>query len=712
MKQITQHYRTGKLTLKDLPAPALRSGGVIVATRASLVSAGTEKLMTDLAKASLAGKAMARPDLVRQVVDKAKREGIVSTIETVRSKLDNPVSLGYSCAGTVTEIGAHVEGLKAGDRVACAGAGYASHAEYNYIPKNLCVPVPEGVDDESAAFVTVGAIALQGVRQAEPTLGERVVVMGLGLLGQITVQLLKANGCRVLGFDPIASKCDLARTLGADAACSSGLIEAAEAFTEGRGADAVIVTASTKSDEPVNTAASIARVKGRVVLVGMVGMNLQRDQYYRKELDLRLSMSYGPGRYDPNYEEGGHDYPFAYVRWTERRNMQAFLELIQAGRVTPSALVTHRYDIADAEQAYRLMSGDDPYLGIVITYPAKADEPPVRRVANATVSTDARPAGSGVGFIGAGNFAKAVLLPELKKTGGVRLTGVATATGLSGMHAAEKFGFGYATTEYRDLLDDPETATVFIATRHDMHAPLVCEALRAGKNVFVEKPLAIDRQQLADVMAAAEESPGLLTVGFNRRFAPLIRQAGEHLAGRSAPLIMIYRISAGPVPADNWLQGEEGGGRIIGEVCHFVDTLQFLAGAVPVGVHAVNAREHPDALSIQISFEDGSVGTIVYTSLGDRAFPKEYIEVFGAGRVITIEDFRAATFVSDGHRKRRRAMTQDKGFCAELRCFMDAISGGGDAPIGLSSLAATTETTFAICESIREKSMVPLGSGR
>ncbi len=700
MKQITQHYRTGELTLKDLPAPALRPGGVIVATRASLVSAGTEKLLMDLAKASLAGKAMARPDLVRQVVDKAKREGVVSTIEAVRTKLDNPVSLGYSCAGTIIEIGLNVEGLKVGDRVACAGAGYASHAEYNFVPKNLCVPVPEGVDDESAAFVTVGAIALQGVRQAQPTMGERIVVIGLGLLGQLTVQLLKANGCKVLGFDPVASKCDLARALGADGACSSGLPEAAEAFTEGHGADAVIVTASTKSDEPVNTAAEIARVKGRVVLVGMVGMNLQRDRYYRKELDLRLSMSYGPGRYDPDYEEDGRDYPFPYVRWTERRNMQAFLELIQEGRVTPNALITHRFDINDAERAYGLMSGDEPYLGIVITYPAKPDSEPARRIATPAISKQAHAGGNGVGFIGAGNFAKSVLLPGLKKTGGVHLTGVATATGLSGAHVAEKFGFGYATTDYRRILDDPDTATLFVATRHDLHAPLVCEALRAGKNVFVEKPLAIDRGQLAEVMSAAEESPGLLTVGFNRRFAPLIRQAKEILVGRTTPLMMIYRVNAGPVPAESWLQRAEGGGRIVGEVCHFVDTLQFLAGARPAGVHAVQARGHPDALSIQISFEDGSVGTIVYSSLGDRSFAKEYIEVFSAGRVIAIDDFRSATFVSDGNRTRKRTLRQDKGFREEFRCFLDAISGNGELPIGLPSLAATTETTFAIRDSI------------
>ena len=618
MKQITQHYRTGKLDLKNLPAPACRSGGVVIATKASLVSAGTEKMLMDLAKANLAGKAMARPDLVRQVVDKAKREGIANTIETVRSKLDNPASLGYSCAGRVVEVGGGVKDMTIGERVACAGAGYANHAEYNYVPKNLCVPIPDAVDDEDAAFVTVGAIALQGVRQVEPTLGERVVVMGLGLLGQLTVQLLKANGCKVLGYDPVASKCDLARSLGADAACSSGLIEATETFSEGFGADAVIVTASTKSDEPVNTAATIARMKGRVVLVGMVGMNVQRDQYYRKELDLKLSMSYGPGRYDPAYEEGGQDYPFAYVRWTEHRNMQAFLELVADGHVTPKALVTHRYDIDDAEQAYALMSSDEPYLGILITYATEAMAARTRHIMIGSGRSKTTGSSPGTGFIGAGNFAKSVLLPNLKKTTLGHFTGVATATGLSCNHVAEKFGFDYATTDYREILGDPATGTVFVATRHDMHALIVCEALQAGKNVFVEKPLAVDREQLNAVIAAAESCDGHLTVGFNRRFSPMMRQAKAALASRSAPLVMIYRVNAGSVPADSWLQGDEGGGRIVGEVCHFIDTLQYLADADPTAVQAVTAADHPDALSIQLTFSDGSIGTIVYTSLGDR----------------------------------------------------------------------------------------------
>lgn len=694
MKQITQHYRTGELAVKEMPAPALRAGGIVVATRVSLLSAGTEKLMTDLAKASLAGKARARPDLVRQVIDKAKREGIISTIATVRTKLDTPATLGYSCAGRIIEVGTGVSDLKVGDRVACAGAGYANHAEVNYIPKNLAISIPDGVDDEDAAFVTVGAIALQGVRQAEPLIGERIVVIGLGLLGLLTVQLLKANGCRVLGYDPVASKGELARCLGADIAVSEALPEATEAFTDGYGADVVLVTASTKSNEPVNTAAAICRRKGRVVLVGMVGMDLEREPFYRKELDLRLSMSYGPGRYDPEYEERGHDYPYPYVRWTERRNMQAFLELIAEGRVTPKALVTHCFGIENAEAAYALLEGREPYIGILLTYPGKDTTPPLRRIEVARVRSTTAPATGGIGFIGAGNFARGVLLPHLKKIGGVSLTGVATATGVSATHAAGTFGFRYAATDHREILDDPATSIVFIATRHDTHAPLAAEALRAGKHVFVEKPLAVSREQLADVVKAAEESPGLLMVGFNRRFAPMVRRAAEFLAGRSQPLVMLYRVNAGTVPAESWVQGVEGGGRIVGEACHFVDTLSFLAAAEPVAVHALKARGHPDAVSIQIAFADGSIGTIVYTSLGDRAFPKEYIEVFGAGRVVTIDDFRRAVFVKEGKRTRMKTLRQDKGFAEELRQFLSAVRGDQPPPIDLASLMATTETTL------------------
>lgn len=710
MKQVSQHYRTGELALKDLPPPALRDGGVIVATRASLLSAGTEKAVTDLARASLAGKALARPDLVRQVRDKIKREGLFTTIDKVRTKLDMPIALGYSCAGRVIEVGRNVEGFKVGDRIACGGAGYATHAEFNFVPKNLCAPIPDGVDDEDAAFVTVGAIALQGVRQASPTLGERVVVIGLGLLGLLTVQLLKANGCRVLGHDPVAAKCDLARTLGADVVCSASLDEATETFTEGRGADAVIVTASTKSDEPVNTAAAIARMKGRIVLVGLVGMNLSRDPFYRKELDVRLSMSYGPGRYDPDYEERGRDYPFAYVRWTEQRNMAAFLELIQDGRVTPKRLISHRFDFAAAEHAYALLSGKEPYVGIILRYPEDAEFDAARRI---EIRSPARrkqlaPVRGSIGFIGAGNFAKSVLLPHLRKVPGCRFTGVATSTGLSSAAVAEKFGFAYATTDYRQILDDPDTDTVFIATRHDSHASLAVEALRVGKNVFVEKPLAVNREQLAAVAAAASASMGLLMVGFNRRFSPMIRRAQEVIGARTAPLVISYRVNAGRVPADSWLVGEEGGGRIIGEACHFIDTMQALVGADPVAIHAIAAKNYPDAVSIQISFADGSIGALIYTSLGDPSFPKEAIEIFTAGRVITINDFRSAAFIVDGKTSTMRLLRQDKGFDEEIRRFIAAVRSDSDAPIPLAALVATTEATFAATESVASRTKVNL----
>jgi predicted dehydrogenase/threonine dehydrogenase-like Zn-dependent dehydrogenase len=700
MKQVTQHLRTGKLAVQDLPAPGCRPGWLVVATRASLISAGTEKMLMDLASASLAGKAMARPDLVRQVVDKVRREGLAPTLDKVRTKLDTPIPLGYSCAGRVLDVGAGVD-LTRGERVACAGAGWANHAEYNLVPKNLCVRIPDGIDDEDASFVTLGAIAMQGIRQAQPTLGERIVVMGLGLLGLLTVQLLKANGCRVLGFDPAPERARLACQLGADAARHEGFAEGVKAFTGGVGADAVIITASTKSDEPVNTAAEIARSKGRIVVVGFVGMNLRRDLYYRKELDLRLSMSYGPGRYDPRYEEHGQDYPIAYVRWTEQRNMQAFLELVRDGQVTPKALTTHRFTIHEAENAYALLAGQEPKLGIVLTYPEDRAAAPLRQIRIDHAPARAHTAPIGVGFIGAGNFARSVLLPQIARMSGLRLTSVATATGMSAGHVARKYGFGQVTTDYHEILDDPATDAVFIVTRHASHAPIACDALRAGKAVFVEKPLACELAQLSEIVSTAEATGGRLMVGFNRRFAPQIRQAKAAVENRAAPLVALYRVNAGSVPQDSWLVDEEGGGRIIGEVCHFVDTLQFLIGAEPASVQAVHAAGHRDALSIQMTFADGSIGTIVYSSLGDPSFPKEYIELLGAGRVVVIDDFREARLVADGRHKRHRLRRQDKGITGEIAAFFDSLRTGEPMPVPLDSLVLTTLTTFAIEESLR-----------
>ena len=484
-----------------------------------------------LAKSSLVGKAAARPDLVRRVLVNVKKEGLRPTFDKVFAKLDTPIPLGYSLIGEVLAVGRDVSGFAPGDRVACAGAGLANHAEINAVPKNLCVRAPAGVDDEDACFVTLGAIALQGVRQAAPTLGETVVVMGLGLIGLLTVQILKANGCRVIGFDPNAARAALAGKLGADVAVSEALAETTLARTGGLGADAVIVTASAKSSKPINQAAEISRMKGRIVVVGLVGMTIDREPFYKRELELKLSMSYGPGRGDPAYESAGHDYPLPYVRWTEQRNMEAFLGLIEQGRVTPKAYVTHRFAIAEAEKAYELMEKGEPHLAMLLTYPEQTSEP-ARAVSRGPAPTRDK---LGVAFIGMGNYARAVLLPKVKSARGVALTAVVTKTGLSSSHSADKFGFSVAATDASVALDDAGSQAVFIATRHDSHAALAARALRAGKHVFCEKPLALDRASLDDVMAAARTSQAVLTVGFNRRFAPLLVQAKQACATTLGP---------------------------------------------------------------------------------------------------------------------------------------------------------------------------------
>jgi polar amino acid transport system substrate-binding protein len=704
MKQVQQNYRTGELKLVDVPALRAGDGSLLIATRVSLISSGTEKQLMELAKASLAGKAMARPDLVRRVIRNMQRDGLRPTIEKVFAKLDTPIPLGYSVSGEVLEVGRRISGLSVGDRVACAGAGMANHAEINAVPKNLTVRIPDGVSDEAASFVTLGAIALQGVRQAAPTLGEAMVVMGLGLIGLLTVQLLKANGCRVLGFDPNPERVALASALGADLAIKDSLREAVEEFTGGYGADAVLVTASTKSSEPINLAAEISRVKGRVVVVGLVGMTIDREPFYKRELDLKLSMSYGPGRHDPAYELSGHDYPLPYVRWTEQRNMAAFLDLVAQGKVTPHKLVTHCYAIEDAEQAYGVMERGEPHLAMLLTYARGAHELerqiPLRKQA-------IKPGTGHVAFIGLGNYAKGMLLPALKKVDGIKLTTVVTATGISSRHAGEKHGFAVVATDPAAAIEDGATDTVFIATRHDTHARLATAALKAGKHVFCEKPLATNDDELRETLDAAAASTALLTVGFNRRFAPLLTQAKKVIVPRAGPLVMLYRVNAGAIAGDNWIQREEGGGRIVGEVCHFVDALVYLTDSLPVEVSAQSARGHDDAVSILIKFADGSTGTIVYSSLGDAAVSKEYIEVFAAGRVAQLDDFRRLTVSKEGRQTIAKS-AQDKGQQALVAAFMSAVKKGGEPPIPLSELAAVTEATFAIEEALRSGAVVGL----
>ena len=698
MRQVVQSYRTGELKVANVPAPRVGGGSLLVATRVSLISSGTEKQLMDLAKASLAGKAIARPDLVCRVVRNVQRDGLRPTIEKVFAKLDTPIPLGYSIAGEVIEVGRNVAGYAVGDRIACAGAGLANHAEINAVPKNLTVPIPIGVDDADASFVALGAIALQGVRQAEPTLGERIVVIGLGLIGLLTVQILKANGCLVLGFDPNPARVKLARALGADVAVGADPCNTVSGFTGGHGADAVIVTASSKSSEPINVAAEISRLKGRIVVVGMVGMSIDREPFYKRELELKLSMSYGPGRHDSSYEIDGHDYPLPYVRWTEQRNMEAFLGLVADGKVTPKKLVTHRFAIGAAMDAYTLMEREEPHLAVLIGYPESVDLPPARQIVLAPASP--KSSANRVAFIGLGNYAKGVLLPAVRKLPRVELATVVTSTGISAGHAGEKYGFAVVSTDSAAALADPKIDTVFIATRHDTHARLAADALRAGKSVFCEKPLAIDENGLAEVVAAANEASGLLVVGFNRRFAPLLRKAKIALEPRTGPLVMLYRVNAGAIPGDSWVQREEGGGRIVGEVCHFVDAMTYLSGSLPVAVQAVAARGHDDAVSILLRFADGSTGTILHSSLGDPLVAKEYVEVFADGRVVQLEDFRRLTVSASGKRSVAKG-AQDKGQGALVAAFIEATRGHRPPPIAIAELAAVTQATFAVDASLR-----------
>jgi polar amino acid transport system substrate-binding protein len=709
MKQVLQNFRTGVLKVDEVPETICKSGGILVTNAASLISAGTEKMAVDLAQKSLVGKAKERPDLVRQVIGKVQKDGLASTFRTVMARLETPLALGYSCAGVVSEVGRGAEEFHAGDRVACAGMNYASHAETVFVPKNLAVRIPDNVSFDEAAFVTLGAIALQGVRTAEVKLGEAVVVIGLGLLGQLTVMLLKAAGCRVIGIDLELNKTRLALEHGADAAVlrSDDVESAIAQFTGGYGADSVIITAAAESNDPIELAGAIARDRAVVSMVGAVGMDVPRKVYYEKELQLRLSRSYGPGRYDAQYEEQGVDYPIGYVRWTERRNMQEFLRLISAGAVRLDKLITHRFDISQAGAAYDIITGKtpQPYLGILLTY-SETSLP--RRKSNIVVLREARTAQAdgtvSLGVIGAGNFAKAVLLPRLARAAHLRLTGIATATGRNAKAIGEQYGFGFCTSDYRELLGSDNINTVLIATRHDSHARMTVEALQAGRTVYVEKPLATTEEGLNQIIEAVEENRGRVMVGFNRRFSSLAAELKQAFAN-AGPLAITYRVNAGVIPRESWIQNEEGGGRIVGEVCHFADFLQFLTGADPVEVFAYAAATGlNDTLSIVVRFSDGSTGNINYFATGDKAFPKERIEVYGGGRVGVLDDFRVLEVWNNGKRKVTKRLQQDKGFDQELAAFIEAARTGAEMPISFRSLVLTTKVTLAVEQS--------LGTGR
>ena len=716
MRQLIQSYRSGEMRLEEVPKPVVMPGYVLVETAHSLVSAGTEKMIVDLAKKSLLGKARARPDLVQKVVSAARKQGVATALQKARAKLDTPIPLGYSASGVVVEVGPGVEGFGVGDRVACGGAGYANHADYNCVPRNLVAHVPDGLALSQAAFATVGAIALQGVRQAAPQLGERAVVLGLGLIGQLAAQLLRANGCRVLGFDPDPQRARMAEELGVHMAVSSDLEEAALRFSRGEGCDLTLVAASSQSAEPLRQAGEVLRQKGRVVVVGLVGMEIPRSLYYRKELDLRMSMSYGPGRYDPAYEERGLDYPIGQVRWSEGRNLDAFLTLAADGGLALEPLVTHRYAIDQALSAYELISSrKEPYLGVLLDYdPSTAEEQP-RRAGSPRPSARALDHEQvGLGFVGAGGFAQSVLLPALKAEAVAVPVAISSARGTTAQRIGERYGFRRVLQTAEEVISDPEVDAVFVLTRHDLHAAMAVQALDAGKWVFTEKPLALNHDELAPLERALLASQGGLMVGFNRRFSPFAQEIRSHFEGRSSPLMLRYRINAGFIPADHWVHDPvEGGGRIIGEACHFVDLLQYLVGAVPTRVfsEAITGGSRfrtDDNMEISLRFADGSIASITYTSMGDARLSKERLEVFGEGRVAVLDDFRLLELFRDGRLQRRKSREQAKGFREELGSFLAAVRSGDPSPIDMMQLLATTRATFAALESLQSGQPVSL----
>jgi len=725
MKQVLQYARTGEITVEEVPPPQLLPGCVLVRIAASVVSAGTERVSAEFARKSLLQKAQSRPDLVREVIHKVQRDGIFSAIQSVRSRLDQPQSPGYSGAGTVIAVGEGVTDLQPGDRVACAGAGFAVHAAIACVPRLLVARLPppsiagSEVSFEEAAFATLGAVALHGIRTAEAKLGDSVAVIGLGLLGQLAVQLLKAAGCRVLAMDIDASRTDLAQHLGANGAASSApaFRDLCAETSRGIGVDSVLIMAETSSSEPVNLAGAIARDRAIVAAVGTVGMDIERKNYYEKELDFRVSRSYGPGRYDAAYEQKGRDYPIGYVRWTETRNLEAFVQLLAEKKVDVGALITHRFPIERAQSAYDLITGKmrEPFLGVVIQYFGTGEDSRTLAVVPERAAAALRPqpaAGSGisVGLLGAGIFATGTLLPAMKSSSNTTLISVCAANGSHAQYATRKFGFRDCTTDEAQLIQDPAINAVVIATRHHLHARQVLAALAAGKHVFCEKPLCLSEDELRSIVGAylgfAAVHRPILSVGFNRRFAPMIARMKSFLAPISEPLALHYRINAGPLPPDHWVNDpEQGGGRILGEVCHFVDLLMFLAASPVVEVEARavgnSGRYSGDNVLISLRFGNGSEGTISYLANGDRAFSKERIEVFGGGSASIIEDFRRLELVRNGRKQNIHSRwRQDKGHRGEWAAFVQSVERRAQAPIQFEELVCSTLATLRINESV------------
>jgi predicted dehydrogenase/threonine dehydrogenase-like Zn-dependent dehydrogenase len=716
MKQIVQDLKTGAVSVIEVPPPMLRPGGALVASLASVISPGTERSKVELAQKSLLGKARARPELARQVVEKARQEGIRETYRTVMGRLETPVPLGYSASGIVEELSPDCEGVQPGDLVAGAGGGYANHASVNFVPANLLARVPAGVSAEQAAYGTIGAIALHGVRQAELQVGQAVAVIGLGLVGLLTAQIARASGARVLGVDLEPAACALATRLGAEVAVPrSEPVEAiAASFSDGMGMDAVLVCASTPSAEPLALAASIARDRARVVVVGVVGMSLPRDRFYEKELELRMSRSYGPGRYDPAYEEHGHDYPVGYVRWTEQRNLAEFLRLVASGAVDVDALTSHRLPLERASEAYALVAGEatdsDRPVGVVLTYGRSEHSP--RRLEIGERPARRRRETVRVGLVGAGSFATRILLPALASDQRVELLGVASATGVTARHVASRFGFGFASTDPEALIACEDVDTVVVATRHDSHAELAAHALAAGKTVFCEKPLATTAEGLEHVAAAAVHSAGSLLVGFNRRFSPLSAPLRAALPA-GVPRAITYRVNAGRPTPGHWTADPViGGGRLVGEVCHFLDFACYLAEQPPVAVSGMalgdERDERDDSVLVQVLFGCGSVASIQYLANGDPTVPKERVEVFCGGVVAAIDDFRTLEVVRDGRRRRRSSRKQQKGHREEMDALVGLARGERCDLLPVEAALWSSALTLQAQRALREGSRVPI----
>ncbi|CAN5429246.1 bi-domain-containing oxidoreductase [soil metagenome] len=706
MKSVLQNIKSGEITVDEIPKPVLKSGNVLVRNVCSLVSAGTEKAVMEFSKGNYLQKARQRPDLVRKVLNRAKNEGLWQTYQVVSNLIEQPIQLGYSSAGIVVEVGADVSDIQVGQKVACAGLFVATHSEMVSVPRNLLVPIPEGVAFEAASFVTLGAIAIQGVRLANLALSENVVVYGLGLVGMLTAQLAVAAGCRVIGIDIDAAKVEQARQYGClGVVAKDGFEKAVLEMCGGYGADKVLLCAATKSNDPINAIPAFTCQKGLVVVVGDVAMDIPRRAYYEKEIDIRISRSYGPGRYDLSYEEGGTDYPYAYVRWTENRNMVSFLDLLGRQRIDAASLITHRFPILEAKKAYEIIEGVNrtPYLGMIIRY--CDDEPATSISSSINYQIPAKTNGEvGIGLLGAGNFAKAFLIPAFSEINGVAVRAICTASGVSAVTVAKKYKAGLATANATEVITAPDVDLVVITTRHDSHAGYIIDALNAGKAVFVEKPPCLTLEELEEIRRTYElkrtaSGKPFLMVGYNRRFSPLAQQAKEIFSRSGEPLAISYRVNAGQVPATEWVHDPKiGGGRIIGEAGHFVDFLTYLCGEAPVSVSGSalnkNRKPIPDVVTLTLEFANGSIGTIHYFANGHTSMPKEYIEIFGGGVSAQINNFRSLNVSGAKAAGKTSYLNQVKGFAEEAEAVIASLRAGTGAPIPFEQIYLTSKATL------------------